>query len=121
VLIMGEGIETTCSAWMAQPGRAAMFWAGIDLGNMSGRQEKLPGRRDSGLPDMEDDRAFVPPAQVRELIFLMDGDSDPKATRARLLAGARRAMLKRPGLRARIARAPEGVDLNDVLMGASKA
>lgn len=120
-LIMAEGIETTYSAWhgaiLSMPD--AMFWAGIDLGNMSGRQDRLPGRRDSGLPDLEDDRAFVPPAHVRELIFVMDGDSDPKATRAKLLAGARRAMLLRPGLRAKIAPAPNGFDLNDVLMGAA--
>jgi hypothetical protein len=117
-MVMGEGIETTYSAWMALPGSEALFWAGIDLGNMSGRQDRVPGKRDSGLPDMEDDRAFVPPAHVRDLIFVMDGDSDPKATRAKLLAGARRAMLLRPGLRARIAPAPNGFDLNDVLMGA---
>jgi hypothetical protein len=117
-LIMGEGIETTYSAWMALVGTAPMFWAGIDLGNMSGRQAKVPGKRDSGLPDMEDDRAFVPPPGVRELIFVMDGDSAPGPTRAKLLAGARRAMLLRPGLRAKIAPAPNGFDLNDVLMGA---
>jgi hypothetical protein len=117
-LIMAEGIETTYSAWMALAGTAPMFWAGIDLGNMSGRQAKLPGRRDSGLPDMEDDRAFVPPPGVRELILVMDGDSAPGPTRAKLLAGARRAMLLRPGLRAKIAPAPDGFDLNDVLMGA---
>lgn len=117
-LIMAEGIETTFSAWhgasLTMPD--AMYWAGIDLGNMSGRQES--GKRHSGLPDLDDDRAFVPPAHVREMIFVMDGDSDPKATRAKLVAGARRAMLLRPGLRAKIAPAPNGFDLNDVLMGA---
>lgn len=116
-LIMAEGIETTYSAWMAQSGSGVMFWAGIDLGNMSGRQDKVPGRRDSGLPDMEDDRAFLPPPGVTRLVFVMDGDSAPGPTRAKLLAGARRAMLLRPGLRAKIAPAPEGFDLNDVLMG----
>lgn len=117
-LIMAEGIETTFSAWHGAVSTMpdAMFWAGIDLGNMSGRQES--GKRHSGLPDLDDDRAFVPPAHVRLLIFVMDGDSDPKATRAKLEAGARRAMLKRPGLRAKIAPAPNGFDLNDVLMGA---
>jgi hypothetical protein len=46
----------------------------------------------------------------------MDGDSEPRDTRAKLLAGARRAMLRRPGLRAQIAPCPQGKDLNDVLL-----
>ncbi len=116
-LVMAEGIETTLSAWMGQPDRDAMFWAGIDLGNMGGRKARGPGLRNAGLPDMEDDKAFLPPAGVTRLVFVMDGDSDPVATRATLEAGLRRAMLARPGLRGQIARAPDGKDLNDVLMG----
>ena len=116
-LIMAEGIETTFSAWMATPDSGAMFWAGIDLGNMSGRQARGKGLRHAGLPDMEDDRAFLPPLGVARLVFVMDGDSDPRDTRAKLEAGLRRAMLHRPGLRGQIVRAPDGKDLNDVLMG----
>ncbi len=116
-LVMAEGIETTLSAWMGDPTRDAMFWAGIDLGNMGGRAQRGKGLRHAGWPDMEDDRAFLPPVGVTRLIFVMDGDSDPVATRATLEAGLRRAMLARPGLRGQIVRAPEGKDLNDVLMG----
>lgn len=118
-LVMAEGIETTFSAWMGEPARDAMFWAGIDLGNMGGRKARGPGLRHAGLPDMEDDRAFLPPVGVTRLIFVMDGDSDPADTRATLEAGLRRAMLARPGLKGQIARAPAGKDLNDVLMGAA--
>jgi CHC2 zinc finger len=117
-LVMAEGIETTLSAWMGNPARDAMFWAGIDLGNMGGRKARGPGLRHAGLPDMDDTLAFLPPAGVTRLIFVMDGDSDPAATRATLESGLRRAMLARPGLRGQIVRAPDGKDLNDVLMGA---
>jgi hypothetical protein len=117
ILIMGEGIETTLSARVAWDGPEAMFWAGVDLGNMSGRMLRVPGQRHSGLPDMADDEAFLPPPWVRRLIFVMDGDSDPKMTEARLRAGLRRAMARWPGLKGQIARAPHGMDLNDVLMG----
>lgn len=117
-LVMGEGIETTLAAALAEAVPGAAYWAGVDLGNMSGRMRKLPGRRHSGLPDMEDVRAFVPPPWVKRLIFIKDGDSDPRMTRAKLESGLRRAMARIPGLRAQIVPAGEGVDLNDVLTGA---
>jgi hypothetical protein len=116
-LVMAEGIETTLSAWMGQPGWDAMFWAGIDLGNMGGRKARGAGLRHAGFPDMDDERAFLPPVGVTRLVFVMDGDSDPADTRATLQAGLRRAMLARPGLQGQIVRAPDGKDLNDVLMG----
>lgn len=115
VLVMGEGIETTLSTFAAQAVPGAAYWAGVDLGNMAGRQRRVQGVRHSGLPDMADDRAFVPPTWVRRLIYLQDGDSDPKATRAKLLAGCRRAMAVRPGLKAQIVHAGEGVDFNDLI------
>ncbi len=123
-LVMGEGIETTLSAagaWAdALPG--AGFWAGVDLGNMAGRMfyvdpETGKRRRNSGLPDMADAEAFVPPPCVRRLIFIQDGDSDYAATRAKLLSGLRRAMARVPGLKGQIVMAGPGVDLNDVLNG----
>jgi len=115
-LIMAEGIETTFSAWMAQPERDAMFWVGCDMGNLAGRKQKGKGLRYAGLPDLGDAEAFVPPPDVKHLIFVMDGDSDPRTTRADMLAGCRRAMVLRPGLKAQIATVPEGKDLNDILM-----
>lgn len=116
-LIMAEGIETTFSAWAADPGRDAMFWVGCDMGNMAGRKQKGQGLRYAGLPDLTDDTAFLPPPGVDHLIYVMDGDSDPRTTRADMLAGCRRAMALRPGLHAQIVPVPEGFDLNDIVMG----
>lgn len=117
VMVMAEGIETTLSALVSGLPPGAVYWSGIDLGNISGGRIMGQGRRYAGIPDMEDHEAFVPPAWVRELILIRDGDSEPKSTQAKLLAGARRAMALRPGLVARIVPVPEGRDLNDVLMG----
>ncbi|WP_107495556.1 hypothetical protein [Thalassobius sp. I31.1] len=118
-LVMGEGIETTLSALVANPLPDAAYWAGVDLGNMSGRMQKVKGKRHSGLPDMTDTDAFVPPPWVKKLIFIMDGDSAPEMTHAKLLSGLRRAMAVRAGLETEIVQAGPGVDLNDVLIGES--
>ncbi|WP_136440331.1 DUF7146 domain-containing protein [Pacificoceanicola onchidii] len=115
-LVMGEGVETTLTAMAAQPFANAAYWAGVDLGNMAGRMQRVKGRRYSGLPDMSDADAFVPPLWVKRLVFIMDGDSDPKMTRAKLECGLRRAMALNPGLQGQIVHAGAGVDLNDVLM-----
>lgn len=118
VLVMGEGIETTLSALVAAAIPGAAYWAGVDLGNMAGRRESGPGLKYAGRPDLTDVEAFVPPAWVRRLIYVMDGDSEPRLTRAMLEAGLRRAMALRPGLRGQVVEVPAGRDLNDVLMGA---
>jgi hypothetical protein len=115
-LVMGEGIETTGSALVTDAECGASYWAGIDLGNMSGKQTA----RNSGLPDLTDDRAFLPPSNVSRLIFIQDGDSEEKMTRAKLTAGLRRAMHTRPELSAQIVRAGDGVDLNDIHTGDRK-
>ena len=111
LLVMGEGIETTASILTAGHFPAAAFWAGVDLGNMSGRQEG----RNSGVPDMSDERAFVPPPQTQALVYLQDGDSAPGPTRAKLLSGIRRARACVPGLRGWIVSADPGADFNDML------
>jgi len=111
VLVMGEGIETTASALVADAVLGASYWAGVDLGNMGGKQDG----RHSGLPLLSDHRAFKPPACVNRLIFIQDGDSDEISTRAILTAGLRRAMDANPYLRAHIVRAGDGVDLNDLV------
>jgi hypothetical protein len=116
VLVMGEGIETTLTAAVAGVWPGAHFWAGIDLGNMSGRRESGKGLKYAGLPDLDDPEAFVPPPWVRTLIYVQDGDSDPRDTRAKLEAGLRRAMMRVPGLKGQIAPCPDGKDLNDVLL-----
>jgi hypothetical protein len=118
VLVMGEGIETTLSACVAGAVAGASYWAGVDLGNMAGQRQLGKGQRFDGIPDLGDAEAFVPPPWVQRLIYVQDGDSEPRLTRAKLVAGLRRAMLLRPGLRAQIVHAGAGMDLNDVLMGA---
>lgn len=118
VMVMGEGIETTLSAMVSGVDQGAMFWAGVDLGNMAGRrQTRGEGVKFAGIPDLDDEEAFLPPRCVERLVYVMDGDSEPRLTRAKLEAGLRRAMLKRTGLKGQIASAPQGLDLNDVLMG----
>lgn len=116
-MVCAEGLETTWSAMMAGVYPDAAFWCLVDLGNMAGRRQTGPGLKYAGLPDLDDGEAFVPPPWVKRLIFVMDGDSEPRDTRAKLEAGLRRAMALRPGLRGQIAPAPNGFDLNDVLMG----
>lgn len=120
-LVMGEGIETTLSAAYALAGQQGVaFWAGISLGHMAGRRNlRGKGSRYAGLPDLEDADAWLPPPWIRRLVFLQDGDSDPKTTRAKLMAGLRRAGHHIPGLNIQIAHAGEGADFNDVLMGAA--
>lgn len=116
VLVMGEGIETTLTAAISGVWPEAHFWAGVDLGNMAGRRESGPGLKYAGIPDLDDPEAFVPPPWVQQLVYVMDGDSEPRLTRAQLEAGLRRAMIKVPGLKGQIAVCPVGKDLNDLLM-----
>ena len=88
VLMVGEGIET-CLAAMLATGNPA--WAALSTSGM--RTLDLPGL-------------------VREVIVLADGDDAGEAA-------ARDCALrwKRQGRRVRIARPPQGMDFNDVLLG----
>lgn len=115
-LVMAEGIETTLTAMVSGAYPGAAFWAGIDLGNIAGKMQRGKGLTYAGLPDLSDSDAFVPPHWVRRLVLVEDGDSDPKLTRAKLQAGARRAMARVPGLSAQVVPCPPGLDLNDVLL-----
>lgn len=116
-MVMAEGVETTLSALIAgSRDDSKAYWCGVDLGNMSGRRQHGRGLKYAGLPDMSDSDAFVPPPWVERLIYVQDGDSEPRLTRAQLEAGLRRAMMKVPGLRGQIVHAGEGRDLNDILM-----
>jgi len=87
VLMVGEGIET-CLAAMQASGRPA--WAALST---------------SGL------RALDLPREVRDVIVLADGD-DPGEAAARDCAWR----WKREGRRVRIARPPQGMDFNDLLL-----
>lgn len=87
VLMVGEGIET-CLAAMQASGHAA--WAALST---------------SGL------RVLDPPREVRDVIVLADGD-DPGEAAARDCA----RRWKREDRRVRIARPPQGMDFNDLLL-----
>jgi len=88
VLMVGEGIET-CLAAIQATGHPA--WAALST---------------SGL------RAFDLPRDVREVIVLADGD-EPGEAAARDCA----LRWKWEGRRVRIARPPQGMDFNDMLVG----
>jgi hypothetical protein len=88
VLMVGEGIETCLAAMQAT---ALPAWAALST---------------SGLRTLE-----LPP-DVREVIVLADGDPPGEAA-ARDCAWR----WKREGRRVRIARPPQGMDFNDILMG----
>lgn len=115
-IIMGEGIETTGAAYVLGEYPRAAYWAGVSLGNMGGSRKLGQGLKFAGIPDLSDEDAFVPPKQCRRLIFIQDGDSEPRLTRAILEAGLRRAQAKVPGLCGYIVHPGVGRDLNDVLM-----
>ena len=85
--MVGEGIET-CLAAMQASGRPA--WAALST---------------SGL------RGLDLPRDVRDVIVLADGD-DPGEAAAQDCA----RRWKREGRRVRIARPPQGMDFNDLLM-----
>lgn len=122
-LVVGEGIETTLSAYIARSPELAnaAYWCGVDRGNMAGKMLKEKGVKWSGKPDMNPDfDFFVPPPWVKRLIYIEDGDSNPKQTRALMLCGLRRAQALRPGLIAELVPGVTGFDMNDVLNGKHK-
>jgi putative DNA primase/helicase len=91
LLMVGEGLET-CLAAMQATGHPA--WAALST---------------SGL------RALGLPSHVRELIVLADGDDAGEAAARDCAWG-----WKREGRRVRIARPPQGMDFNDMLMGCAR-
>jgi putative DNA primase/helicase len=90
LLMVGEGIETCLSAMQATGNPA---WAALSTSGM---------------------RSLDLPKEVRNVIVLADGDDGGEAA---ALNCARR--WKREGRQVRIARAPRGMDFNDILMGRS--
>jgi hypothetical protein len=87
-LLVGEGIETTLAAMRAT---GLPGWAALST---------------SGL------RSLDPPPNVCTVIILADGDAAGEAA-----AQAAALRWRREGRRVRIARPPQGLDFNDVLLG----
>ena len=132
-LVIGEGIETVLSVRQAMLAHGRdisdfMFWAAVNLGNMGGAAAKSVfhptlKRKDSrGLerrvkvagpvPKYDSAPCLMPPDYAREMILLMDGDSDGFTTSQVMLRAA--ARFQAPGRKVRIARADSGFDFNDM-------
>ena len=117
ILVVGEGIETVLSAYVARPEwlADAAFWSGVDLYNMGGtRITRGKGNKFKGIPNLDNTDCLIPPQGTKRLIYLKDGDPGQE-THAKLLAGLRRAMHYVPGLKGQIIEPREGLDFNDML------
>lgn len=123
IMAVAEGVETALS-WLqlAFTNDDCAIAAAGDLGVLSGgstgamphptlHKRVIP----NGIPD-PDRPGMAIPDQVKELIIIGDGDSDPANTRAHILTAARRH--HGLGRRISIHMAPDGQDWNDVLMSA---
>ncbi|MFN3891976.1 MAG: CHC2 zinc finger domain-containing protein [Beijerinckiaceae bacterium] len=117
----GEGIETTLAWSQLWTGGEVGLCAGVSLGNMAGGAKgtrphpnpKLKRTIPNGEPDMSRPGMRLPP-DVREIIILGDGDSDPATTCAHLQTAGRR--FKAEGVNPLVSMAPAGQDWNDVLL-----
>lgn len=117
-IVMGEGIETTLTAFAHAYEPETAYWAGVALGNMTGR-----AARDADnhwlydQPDMDDLDCFVPPEWCAELVFLCDTDEPENRTIEKIARGLRRAEALRPGLVGMLVEPiGDGKDLNDLVM-----
>lgn len=91
-IVMGEGIETTLTALAHNFEPDTAYWAGVDLGNMSGKAARdAEGRQQHGLPDLDDMDCFLPPDWCGELIYLCDSDEAEKHTVEKVTRGLLRA------------------------------
>jgi len=137
-LAVSEGIET--GAWVLGAYRATgsqlPVWAALSMGNIAGAGDERSQRhapahswkrrtdprsgQDLGpvilpteYPDMSRP-GIILPREVRELIILADGDSDPEITRAMMNRAARR--FHADGVTVRLAWPPNGTDWNSLGM-----
>lgn len=95
-IVMGEGIETTGTAWVHAPEPDTAYWVGVDGGNMSGKAARDAGNhRLHDMPDMTDIDCFLPPDWCEELIYLVDGDPESHHTLEAIVRGLRRAQATR--------------------------
>lgn len=123
-LIIGEGIETTLSVWLAlrKHGKHGPYaaWSSVSLGNMSGGglgpSTPHPSGRGWVPSEVPDPTApgMMPPAWAPKVILLGDGDSDPLVTRARMQCARRR--FEAAGHEVNVHFAPQGKDFNDMVM-----
>ena len=125
-IIMGEGIETTLTplAHNFEPDTA--YWAGVDVGNMSGKARRDDaGKLRQDLPALDDLECWQPPAWCEELIYLGETEKNGRNTNEKLIRGLSRAQILRrraretnpdlPALSTSFIEAPEGGDLNDLV------
>jgi hypothetical protein len=126
-IVMGEGIETTLTAMAHnfEPGTA--YWAGVNLGNMSGKAYRdSENKRHEDRPDMDDRNCFVPPDWCQELVYLCDSDEPETKTVEKVTRGLLRAQALREEARKLSPELPEltglivppigdGKDLNDLV------
>jgi len=122
-LIIGEGIETTLSVWLAlqKHGKHGPYaaWSAVSLGNMSGGglgpSTPHPTGRGWVPSDIPDPAApgMMPPVWAPKVILLGDGDSDPLVTRARMQCARRR--FEAAGHEVAVHFAPQGKDFNDMV------
>jgi hypothetical protein len=136
-IVMGEGVETTLTAMAHNFEMDTAYWAGVDLGNMAGRDARVtesrsgPGQPPVGAhlwdqPDLSDLDCFIPPDWCEELVYLCDGDDPRNHTEEKVIRGLRRALLLRERARQENDALPEltvsyvpplgqGQDLNDLV------
>lgn len=116
-MVIGEGIETTSTPYVAERRSDTAYWCGITLGHMAGKSGRdADNKRDDNEPDMEDQKCLIVPEWVKELVLLGDGDSDPKKTKAAMTRAAKRAKRTRPGIVVKIAWPGVKGDFNDLAM-----
>jgi Zinc-binding domain of primase-helicase len=126
-IVMGEGIETTLTALAHNFEPQTAYWAGVDIGNMSGRARRDgDGKLRPDLPDLDDLDCWQPPGWCAELIYLGETEKAERNTNQKLIRGLLRAQIMRrraresepglPDLETAYIEPPEGGgDLNDLV------
>lgn len=126
-IVMGEGIETTLTAMAHNFEQGTAYWAGVDLGNMAGRDARAgDGTHLWGTPDLDDRDCFLPPDWCEELVYLCDSDEPRNHTEEKVIRGLRRALFLRELAREENPALPhlqvdyvlpigDGKDLNDLV------
>ena len=130
-IIIGEGIETVLSVWLAMQEcgidiSITAFWSSVDLGNLGGpaadrvvhpelvdaggRARRVPGPD----PDMTKPGIDIPQSVI-DVIALGDGDSDRVLTECAIHRGAVR--WRNAARVVRVAWADQGKDFNDMVRG----